>query len=87
MSPGPNLSPGFTLKQTVNLTATQSIIKIKAWSYTPDNIINTNPNPFTYKHFLTQLQFVLSDGSNQTVSSATFSSSSDTLHTYTTPAG
>ncbi len=83
LRPCPNLSLGFTLKQTVTLTATQSITKINAWSYTPDS----NADPYNNIHFMTQLQFELNDGSTQTVSSPRFSSASDTLYTYTTPAG
>jgi hypothetical protein len=52
MRPCPNYSTGFTFKQTVILTASQSIAKVEAWSYTPNNV----------SYFLTQISFVLSDG-------------------------
>ncbi len=75
--PCPNDSTGFIFKQTVTLTASQSITSMIAWSYKLD----------TYRFFLTQISFVLSDGTTYTVTSAAFSSATDIKHTYTTPAG
>jgi hypothetical protein len=73
ISPCPNYQSGSSFLQTVTLSSTQIITSLNAWSKNTGN-----------GYLLTQIQFVLSDGSTETVTATNFLSS-NIMHVYTVP--